>query len=328
MDFVRVRGKRGARPEEKWNFGKRRDPALRQRRPNTTNYGHLSVPEHLIATSAMVDHDGSDQARPRKKRRRVVSHSPLEALPPEVLQTIFAYSANVALPLTSTQLAFKLCNSMHLRYELSDHLIKPILGFDTTVHAPAADLARATRLLNSRFMDLVFFKTWLRSRFRGQTSSTPSSDQTDNVDWHALWSSCRPSKGLLPPRKLFLAHLSSQETTTFLSILSQNISNIAELSPSYAELAYDALATAIQKSNIDLVSILLRTGVIPTTDLLRAAVIDAPCDKHTVELLLRSDNVELLDPMVWSWAEKTPGKGEWLMNLLRETQEERQTAAG
>lgn len=339
---VRIRGKRNARPEEKWNYGKRRDPKLQQRRRNTTTYGR-----HSALTTNLEETSPSSTLRLRKRRRRIASVSPLEALPPEVLQTIFAYSSNVMLPLTSAHLASKLCNSMHLRRQLSDSLLGPVLERGPAyTRAPDRDLASATRLLNSRFMDFGFFKSWLFSRSRVELAFTDSSSAlSENMDWKALWSACHPSPGLLPPRKL-LSTPFTDDKIEFLSVLAQHIKDITNLNAAYGELAVEGLTVAVQQGNIEMVSLLLRMGAPATTDLLRAAVIDAACDEHLVQLLLHpaqarddttrsnaiADDIDLLDSMVWSWAEqarkaKNP-KGEWLMGLLRESQEQHVEADG
>lgn len=329
---LRVRGKRRARPEVKWNYGKQRDPKLQQRRPNTTHYGCKSA---LVTVSE--DATTSSKSRPRQPRRRYVSETPLEALPPEVLQTIFAYSANIMLPLTSTQLAFKLCNSSHLRHQLSNRLLDPVLGHGPAMRASASELAAATRLLDSRFMDFAFFKSWLLSKSEVEVLMSNSSSDSD-VDWKALWLACQPSPGLLPPYKLLCAPFSADKTA-YLAVLAQTTSNIRSLNSAYGELAQEGLAAAVQAGYVELTSVLLGMGVSPTTELLRAAVIDAACDERLVKTLLRaasspehaghgstSKDLDLLDPMIWSWADqaRTNGnpKGNWLMSLLRDSQEQ------
>lgn len=240
------------------------------------------------------------------------------------------------LPLTSTQLAFKLCNSTHLRQQLSDRLLGPVLECEGATRPSENDLVSATRLLNSRFMDLAFFKTWLRSRFRGEMPMADHPSDSSDVDWKASWLACQPSRALLPPRKLFSAPFSNDKTI-YLAILAQTIDDITSLSHSFGELAYEGTMLAVQSGHDELASVLLGMGVTATTDLLRTAVMDAECDERLVKLLLRpaspqeqarrgaTDGVDLLDPMVWSWAEKAREKGNpkgtWLMETLREAQE-------
>lgn len=332
---LRVRTKRRARPEVKWNHGKQRDPKLQQRRPDTIKYGRRTgVPDST--EESPVPH-----SRPRKRRRRIVPESPLEALPPEVLQSIFIYSANVMLPLTSAQLASKLCNSSHLRHQLSDRLLEPVIRSAT--RASESDLAAANRLLNSRFMDFAFFKTWLlsRSRYGHQYTVSHSSSESSDLDWKALWAACQPSPRLLPPQKLFSPPF-SDDKTAYLSVLALNIDDITSVSSPYGELAYEGLVAAVRAGRVELARVILGMGVLPTTELLRAAVMDADCPEHLVHKILRphdlavparrvgNNNIDLLDPMLWSWAEqaRTNGnpKGDWLIGVLRDFQEQQDGA--
>lgn len=189
-------------------------------------------------------------------------------------------------------------------------------------------------------MDFTFFKSWLRRRSLDEVLITdvPGTSSSD-VDWKALWSACQPSPGLLPPQKLFSAPF-SDDKTAFLSILAQTVDDITSLNPSYGELAHEALTAAVQSGLVELASVLLDMGVPATTELLRSAVMDAACDEGLVRMLLDSasrshqaahfshsvaNGIDRLDPTIWSWAEKAREndnpKGDWLMGLLRQSQE-------
>ncbi|KAF2173121.1 hypothetical protein M409DRAFT_49609 [Zasmidium cellare ATCC 36951] len=334
---IRIRGKRRGTPAEKWHYGKRRNPQLQKRRTPLDQTMSGTTP----ATSP---------TRPRKRRRRDTAESPLERLPAEVTQIIFEYSANIELPLTSRALALTLSKSQHLQHQLTTETLQPVLG--NTATPTKAELCRATRLLNSRFVTWPFFRAWLRSHVAAHSQpSGDSGESSDDLD-HAirLWASLGPSPSLLPPKKLLdPVNGFTQECCTLLAVLAHSVRDLPRKDPAYGELAYEGLIKAIKTEHEDVVSLMLRMGVVASTETLRMAVTEGGCNEDIVRMLLyrpsrnqqthlsssRSETegdgegtLDLLDPEIWAWAEEAQKqgsrrKGEWLVAELRYAQQRR-----
>lgn len=289
--------------------GKRRKPELQRRR--------------VLLEHTRSDTPSASSSCHVRQRSRQGLESPFEALPTEVLQEIFEYSANISLPFVCRQLASKLSPSQHLCNTLVTRSLEPILG---VTHGTASENARtvATRLMNSRFFTFDFFTTWLRSQPAAR--AVLESSEGNPRAWEALM----PSTNLLPPRKLLTAPFTDEKMKFLFALSKSNTNDIAALDPAYGEMAYQGLVVAIREGLSLLVNELLHMGVKRDTNLLRIAVIEAGCNNRMV--LIVSGNtpkpdwpdvtaVDYLDPALWSWAERqTDGKGEWLLDILRNAQ--------
>ena len=315
MTAVKVFGKRHGTKEEKLRRKVHRRPDLYNR--------FDKVPKAASCLSSITF------GRRRQTSRRIRSQaSRLENLPAEILQQIFELSDNLDLPLASKALTEKL-SSKHLHNALATKLLRPIIGH---VHTQASeyDLAVATRLLNSKFVTWDFFRAWLC----GQRVSQEVSDTLpENLDWRDTWKSFSPSSQLRPPKKLLRSPF-TEGKTAFLSVLIRPAVDIIG-DPVYRELAYEGLSKAVHDGHSAATENFLLMGLQCDTELLRTAVVDSGCNKSVVELLLScrrfpsvrqslgSESLDLLDPVVWNWADNArsrgDSKGEWLMGLLRKT---------
>lgn len=325
LTAVRVRGKRcAAVPEEKWPTGKRRNPAL-QKRPVSVDQPRTN--EQLSSRSR------------RQKQKSLEDESPLERLPAEVLQQVFEYSANIELPLVSRELAAKLSKSNHLQQQLTTRILSVVLGHPS---ASAKELASATRLLNSKFMTWEFFTTWLKAQVISTGLVNVPEGPWDAASATEAWLALQPPLALLPPKKL-LSSPFNQEKVRFLEVLGRNIDDLAGLDASYGELGHECLFIAVRDAQQELVSLLLSMGLAPSTELLRVAVTESDCNKDIVRLLVSAagdghrqlpsesersaDIVDLLDPVLWAWADEArrrgDKKGEWLLGHLKRAQRRR-----
>lgn len=329
---IRIRGKRRGTPAEKWHHGKRRKQELQKR----------LTPSDLA--SSATPHTSTSRPRERK-RRDAGEESRLELLPAEVIQLIFEYSANIDLPLVSRTLASKLSKSQHLQHQLVSEILRPVLGHAS---APAkADLCRATRLLNSKFVTWQFFTSWLRSHVASNGDSNEAAD--DLSHWVNAWASLEPLSALLPPKKLLSPPNGyTQETVDFLAVLAHGVDDLPRRDPAYGELAYDGLVQAVREDRAGVVSQMLKMGVQVSTETLRVAVAECGCNEDIICMLLcRPDNddrtqmssslpethgtgagaIDLLDPEIWAWADKAERqgnkRGEWLVAELRNVQQQR-----
>lgn len=322
---IHIRGKRKAKPEEKWHYGKQRK--LQHARPLSGR-----------GSSMMSD---LSVARPTDKRRRRKRHSNLSALehlPTEILHAIFELSANPDLPLTSRYLASQLESSHHLHLELTRRVLYPVLD---EKESSQAELQHALRLMNSRFFTYQFFMEWLRLEFNLRNlhqewqDCVARADQSelDQEVWVACtWEKLRPNPNLPPPPKLLRGPF-TEEKVRFLRYVSYTLSKdtaatAAGLDPVYLETAKEGLHQAVLENANEAVSAFWSFGLKPDTELLRKAVIDAGCDKDVVRSLVDRSGIQppcidYLDPALWAWAERArkggdEEKGTWLMELLKD----------
>jgi hypothetical protein len=313
MTAIKVRGKRSATPAEKWQAGKKR------RRPDADSPSVTSSSERSTPVSTNESLHGEANMG-QKRRRRSPSLSRLEQLPTEILQTIFDFSTNVALPLVSPHLAAQL-RDQHIYSTVTNRILRRVVGFDEGSHADRGDLSAATRLLGCRFIDWSFLRKWLESEVSVPPSSNPS------VYWQR-WADLKPSTDLLPPIKVLHGPW-TDDKKAFLRMFSPGVVDLAALSSIHHEIASEGLSQAIAEVSSEAVDILLSMGVAGNTELLRQAVIDCGCNKDIVTALLGHTNrrhhghaqLDLLDPALWSWAQRARQdrneKGDWLIHLLR-----------
>ncbi|KAK3690601.1 hypothetical protein LTR37_019097 [Vermiconidia calcicola] len=324
MTPIRVRGKRKGTRAEKWNYGKQRKVS----RSSSHTPTEQSSGSHAISPSTR-----SSSRRRRKRHDRELSR--LEQLPTEVLQTIFELSANVDLPLASPQLALQL-GSRHLYHQLTTKVLHSVLRSSVlrSSDVTSSDLSAAMRLMNSKFFTWSFFQSWLLEEFRrfelqGVWEEKVSNAIGENRHTNCAWRMLQPHDDLLPPRKLLRSPFTADKVEFLAFLLSSRLEPY-RLDPFYTELAKEGLHQAVSQGAGNHLSLFWDLGIQPDTELLRQAVIDTGCDKSTVRKLVtraaglpEQNDVDFLDPALWSWAEKarTAGdeRGPWLMELLRDS---------
>ena len=329
MTLMKVRGKRGAPKEVKWNYGKQR-----KLRPGSTTASSRS--------SSTCSTPSTESISRRRGKKRVVELSRLEELPTEVLQAIFEYSANLELPLASPRLASQLA-SRHLYHSLTSIILEPVL--DKNIYFEA-DIHAAMRLMNSKFFTWPFLQSWLQEEYEAlrslsewQTAFGPrygievgpvSVEQQEEWTWQTL----RPSPRLAPPVKLLRGPFTQDNIRLLKFLIRKFRVNPEEIDPMFTERAKEGLQQAVLEGANDVLSAFWIFGMQPDTELLRLAVIDSGCDKELVRSLVNrvynmtSGPVDMnfLDPALWSWAEKAHAngneKGPWLKDLLKDAARE------
>ena len=323
MTPIKVRGKRNAAKAQKLNTGKQRKE-IRTGSTTPSEAGH----------SARSDTpDGKSALRRRQPKRQHRELSRLEELPTEVLQSIFEWSANIDLPLTSPRLASQLA-SPHLFTQLTSQIVEPVLGGTRT---KGGELAAAMRLTNSKFFTWSFFRSWLHAEFERLNLLQEWQDVTGSdgaiidpereAEW--TWYKLRPHISLVPPTKLLRGPF-TRDKVRFLRFISSSFQDEPEqLDPMYVERAKEGLQQAVSEGVGDALPAFWNLGMQPDTELLRSAVIDSGCKQEVVSRLvarvvhLASEpiDVDFLDPALWSWADKARSKGNengtWLMSLLK-----------
>ncbi|KAK3687041.1 hypothetical protein LTR37_019203 [Vermiconidia calcicola] len=318
MTPIRIRGKRNGLKAEKWNYGKQRKAVRNSSRTPT---------EQSSASHATSSSTRSSSRRRRKQHDRALSR--LEQLPTEVLNTIFELSANVDLPLASPQIALQL-GSRHLYHQLTTKVLHSVLRSSVLRSSDimSTDLSAATRLMNSKFFTWSFFQSWSLEEFR-RLELQGVWEEKENRHTNCAWCMLQPHDDLLPPRKLLRSPFTADKVEFLAFLLSSRLEPY-QLDPFYTELAKEGLHQAVSQGAGDHLSLFWELGLQPDIELLRQAVIDSGCDKSTVRKLVtraaglpEPNDVDFLDPALWSWAEKarTAGdeRGPWLMELLRDS---------
>ena len=322
---IRTRGKRGAPKEVKWHSGKRR---------KVLQAGSATPSERASSTRSTPSAEGSLSHRHRRKQSPELSK--LEQLPTEVLQTIFEFSVNLDLPLVSPRLASQLA-SKHLYHSLTSIVLDRDFEHGGWANE---NIQPAMRLMNSRFFSWSFFRSWLHEECERRNLQSewekaygPDGDERrprEKEEW--IWYKLHPSACLPPPVKLLRGPF-TQDKTQFLNFLLCSLREDTQgLYPFYIERAREGLQQAVSAGCADALHCFWGLDLWPDTDLLRAAVMDSGCDKNVVCSLVNremyhrksgSTDTNLLDPALWSWAEKAQAngnnKGRWLKELLRDT---------
>jgi hypothetical protein len=321
---IRIRGKRSGAATEKWHTRKRR--RLTHRRPS--------------ATTALLSTKSDDLARDAKRRR--LDLSALELLPTELIQAIFVQSGNLDLPVTSWNLTAQL-SGKRLQWELMCDALSPVVFQREPDSANLAELARASRMLNSRFLTWQVLRQWLDhecvARGLDIEEAQPSSEHLWQSRYADIWIALQPSPRFQLPSKAVQGPWTS-DRVSFLKVFSLYRDGCSTpLDGIVAEVAREGFAQAVEEQSLDVIKLLRNLGVKPDQKLLRQAVLDYGCDKETVLYLLQWCLVELmrwnvvpsnadprpqvdfLDPMLWAWTDKAKAvgeqKGEWLTSVLR-----------
>jgi hypothetical protein len=321
---IRIRGKRSGAVAEKWHTRKPR--RLVHRRPSVS--------------AAPLSPKSNNAARDAKRRR--LDLSALELLPTELIQAIFVQSGNLDLPVTSWNLTAQLAGK-RLQWELMCDALSPVVFQREPDSANLADLAGASRMLNSRFLTWNVFREWLDhecvSRGLEIEETQPSSEHSWQSRYADIWIALQPSPRFQLPSKAVQGPWSSDRVSLLkvFSLYSDGCST--PLDGIVAEVAREGFARAVEEQSLDVIKLLRNLGVKPDQELLRRAVLDYGCDKETVLYLLQWCLVELmrwnvvplnadprpevdfLDPMLWAWTDRAKAvgerKGEWLTSVLR-----------
>jgi hypothetical protein len=321
---IRIRGKRSGAVTEKWHTRKSR--RLTHRR--------------LVATAAPLSPKSNSLAREAKRRR--LDLSALERLPTELIQAIFVQSGNLDLPVTSWNIAAQL-SGKRLQWELMCDALSPVVFQREPDSANLAELAGASRMLNSRFLTWQVLRQWLDNECVAQgldiEETQPSSEHSWQSRYADIWIALQPSPRFQLPSKAVQGPWSS-DRVSFLKVFSLHPDGCSTpLDGIVAEVAREGFTRAIEEQSLEVIKLLRNLGVKPDQDLLRQAVLDYGCDKETVLYLLQWCLVELmrwnvvpvnadprpqvdfLDPMLWAWTDKAKAvgerKGEWLTSVLR-----------
>lgn len=333
MTPIKIRGKRGAAQAEKWGAGKRR---------KLGRDVSMALSDCRSSAASSVFRALNTPA-PRKRKQVERQLSKIEQLPTEILQDIFYFSANVNLALASPSLQTQL-SSQHVYLQHTSRVLQPVLDDDRSCFYRDDDVANvchalgwssnderraATRLLSCKFVTWDFFRRWLEEKWEATGKPWPV-PRGSSEEYAELWVALGPSVVLLPPRKVLTGPW-THDQICFLRMFARGLrcEDLASIDSVSGEVAYEGLVQAVTEGSKEAVETLLSLGqaMSPDTELMRKAVIDSGCNEDIVRALVEAagrrdpSRLDLLDPALWSWAEKARAsgneKGKWLMDYLK-----------
>ncbi|KAH9845810.1 hypothetical protein Tdes44962_MAKER00020 [Teratosphaeria destructans] len=311
MTPIRVRGKRNAAPPEKWHAGKKRQLFNQITSTVSPQPGSNAVYR-------------SSTAVPQKRKQTKSEQSRIEQLPVEIVQDIFVKSSNTNLPLTCKSLMGQL-SSRHLYMMLTSSVMEPFKSGNAKPQD--VQILAARRLLNCNFMTWDFWTAWLDDKFQSaEPHESKNHTETAITAAHYVSLTARELSQLpgLPPTKL-LSGPWTPDKLNFLRATSRPGFDLVNQSSTDCELAQEGLQQAVAEGSLEAANLMFRNlGLRPTTDLLCKAVTEYGCNKAVVELLLDQggQELDLLEPALWSWAETSDRRGDdkgiWLIKQLKQ----------
>ena len=201
---IHIRGKRSGVATEKWHTRKSRRLAHK----------------HPLALDALLSVKGNIAARDAKRRQHDLSA--LEQLPTELIQAIFVQSGNLDLPVTSWNLTAQL-SGKRLQWELMCDALSPVVFQREPDSANLAELAGASRMLNSRFLTWKVLREWLDHECLSREFEIEESRPSSEHAWHSryadIWMALQPSPRFQLPSKAVQGPWSSDKVS-FLKVFS------------------------------------------------------------------------------------------------------------
>ncbi|KAF1851876.1 uncharacterized protein K460DRAFT_362643 [Cucurbitaria berberidis CBS 394.84] len=300
--------------------------------------------------SSKVSSQSSSQAslddRPRK--RKVKKTTPpampsLQGLPQELLEMIFLYSMNIALPRCSPSIGRKL-SSRHVTMKFTMRSF-----FDTVDHRTntrdrkvTSDPQLQSSVLSCHFFTYKFFLDYVKTahdaiiRLRGKAWEKASVPVLGVEEFEDLWvfkftkvPYLSFAGGFHIPEKLLHGPFTKDKTSLLYVLVS--LSGEIDWTGSMAgEVAKTGIKEAIKERNeraVAAFTVLLGISKAITTDVLRYAVINCGCEinilRHLLfnaQILAHETSKEILDfydPKLWAWADAHGERGCVLKDMLK-----------
>lgn len=267
----------------------------------------------------------------------------LQGLPQELLEMVFLYSMNIALPQCSPALGLKLSSrAVCLEYTMRAF-------FHTVDHATnhrdrkkTSDASLQSQLLACRFFTWDFFLRYVDRahdamvKLRGKAWEKTGVEVKGVKEFDELWPfqfTKIPylgfANGFFVPEKLLHGPWTSDKASLLYVLVSLN-GEIDWKGSLSGETAKTGMRDAIREGNERAVAglaVLLGVPKAITTDMLRYAVVDCGCNVNVLRHLLfnaqilasdkSKDVLDFHDPRLWAWAEAHAEKGEVLKDMLR-----------
>ncbi|KAF2639396.1 hypothetical protein P280DRAFT_470764 [Massarina eburnea CBS 473.64] len=289
----------------------------------------------------------SKPVKRKKVRKQFVAAMPsLQGLPQELLEMVFLYSMNTALPHASPDLGHKL-SSQAVTMEFVMRSFFHTVDHRTTYRdrAVTSDPAVQSELLACRFFTWSFFLAYVEKaqstliKQRGKIWETAGVEVPGPSYFKNLWPFrftkiiyLGLAEGFKIPEKLLHGPWTEGKASLLYVLVSLNGEIDWEHTMS-GETAKEGLKEAIHERNehaVAALSVLLGVSQAIDTSMLRYAVIDCGCNLNIVRHILfnaqilqeanTKDIINFHDPKLWQWADSHEGKGVFLKDLLRKAE--------
>jgi hypothetical protein len=298
----------------------------------------------LASSSQATSTSEAKRQRKTKKRKELAAAMPtLQGLPQELLEMVFLYSMNIALPQCSPSLGLKLSSravcleyTMRSFFHTVDH---------TTNHRDrkkTSDPLLQSQLLACRFFTWDFFFRYVDRahdalvKLRGKAWEKTGVEVKGVKEFDGLWPfqfTKIPylgfADGYFVPERLLHGPWTSDKVSLLYVLVSLN-GEIDWKGSLSGETAKTGMREAIREGNeraVASLAVLLGVPKAITTEVLRYAVVDCGCNMNILRHLLfnaqilasdtSKDALDFHDPRLWAWAEAHEEKGEVLKDMLR-----------
>jgi hypothetical protein len=278
------------------------------------------------------------------KRKEIAPAMPtLQGLPQELLEIIFLYSMNMALPRSSSILGRKLSShAITMEFTLRSFFHTVDHRTNHRDRVKTSDPNVQSELLACRFFTWDFFIKYVDRahgamvKLRGKAWEKAGVEVPGAKEFDGLWPFqftkipyLSFAQGFHVPEKLLHGPWTKDKASLLYVLVSLNGEIDWEGSLS-GEMAKNGIIEAIEEGNehaVAALAVLLGVPKAITTDMLRCAVIECGCNINILRHLLFNaqilardtlkDTLDFHDPKLWAWAEAHGQKGEVLKDMLR-----------
>ena len=318
---------------------------IRGRKRKQSELFEAKVPSSPVASTP----SSTPAKRPRtsklskRKKKAVCAMPTLQGLPQELLEMVFLYSMNPALPRSSPSLGRKL-SSRAVTLEFTMRVFFHTVDHKTNYRdrKKTSDPSVQSDVLSCKFFTWDFFLAYVQKAhdtmitLRGKAWEATGVEVPGLRHFDGLW----PLKFTTIPYLGFAEGFSIPERllhgpwtpdkTSLLYVLASFNGEIDWEGSMAGEAAKTGIKEAIEEKNeraVAALSVLLGVPKAIDTSMLRYAVMECGCEINTVRHLLFNaqilapetpkDLLDFLDTRLWAWADANGAKGEVLKHMLR-----------
>jgi hypothetical protein len=303
-------------------------------------------PTSILAAKVQTSSQSSEpkSQRKSKKGKQIAPAMPtLQGLPQELLEIIFLYSMNIALPRASSTLGRKLSShaitmefTMRSFFHTVDHRTNHRNRVKTSDPKVQSDLLACHFFTWDFFLKYVDRAHGAMVKLRGKAWEKTGVEVPGVKEFDGLWPFqftkipyLSFADGFHVPEKLLHGPWTKDKASLLYVLVSLN-GEIDWEGTLSGEVAKSGIIEAIKEGNehaVAALAVLLGVPKAITTDMLRCAVIECGCNINILRHLLFNaqilardawkDTLNFHDPKLWAWAEANGEKGEVLKDMLR-----------
>jgi hypothetical protein len=303
-------------------------------------------PTSILAAKVQTSSQSSEpkSQRKSKKGKQIAPAMPtLQGLPQELLEIIFLYSMNIALPRASSTLGRKLSShaitmefTMRSFFHTVDHRTNHRNRVKTSDPKVQSDLLACHFFTWDFFLKYVDRAHGAMVKLRGKAWEKTGVEVPGVKEFDGLWPFqftkipyLSFADGFHVPEKLLHGPWTKDKASLLYVLVSLN-GEIDWEGTLSGEVAKSGIMEAIKEGNehaVAALAVLLGVPKAITTDMLRCAVIECGCNINILRHLLFNaqilardawkDTLNFHDPKLWAWAEANGEKGEVLKDMLR-----------